>query len=49
MRRQEKVAEGLECPINESDIHWKAVGPSATTGGLTQGSGLRPELLPALA
>ena len=26
MRRQEKVAEGLECPINESDIHWEGSG-----------------------
>lgn len=25
----------------------KAVGPSATTGGLTQGSRLRPQLLPS--
>ena len=26
MRRQEKVAEGFECSVNESDVHWEGSG-----------------------
>ena len=48
MRRQEKVAEALSVQSMSVTFIGKAVGPSTTTRGLTQGSRLRPQLLPRL-
>lgn len=49
MRKLEKVAEDLERPAKESDVHWEGSGSPepAPEACLTHRSRLRPQLLPS--